>query len=115
MADKAGSSPADTLKAQVDFLNKVWTDEAFRARLDRDPKAALEELGGQIPDNIEIKVVHDTDTVKYLHIPAPPTEGEITDADLQAAQGGTTAICVTVATVVTVMVTGTVSLGATSY
>ena len=105
MAERAGSPPAEALKAQVDFLNKVWTDEAFRARLDRDPKAALKELGGQVPDDIEIRVVHDTDTVKHLHIPAAPSEGEISDEDLMNAQGGSTWWCAS-GFVVSALVTG---------
>ena len=68
----------------------MWTDEAFRARLESDPKAVLKEMGGQIPDDVQIKVVRDSDRVKYLHIPSPPPEGEISDADLEKAKGGTT-------------------------
>ena len=71
----------------MEFLNKVWTDEAFRARLESDPKAVLKEMGGQVPDNVQIKVVRDSDRVKYLHIPSPPPEGEISDADLGRVDG----------------------------
>ena len=89
MSDQAMPTPEQAMKAQVDFYNKVWTDEAFRARLQSDPKAVLKEMGDEIPDDVQVKVVHDTDTVKYLHIPSPPPEGEISDADLENAQGGT--------------------------
>ena len=73
----------DVLKAvRTEFLNRVWTDEAFRVRLEEDPRAVLRELGGHFPDDVEIRVVHDTTTIKYLHIPAPPDEGEVSDAEL---------------------------------
>ena len=95
MPDRAAQAQAESqaLKAQVDFFNKVWTDGAFRTRLDRDPKSVLAEFGAQLPDGVEIKVIQDTDKVKYLHIPSPPPEGEITDADLEASQGGSTPGC----------------------
>ena len=54
--------------AQADFLHKVWTDDAFAARLEGDPKAVFAEMGSQIPDDLEIRVVRDTDNVKHLHI-----------------------------------------------
>jgi hypothetical protein len=103
MSNQATTTQEQALKAQVEFLNKVWTDEAFRARLESDPKAVLKEMGGQVPDDLEIKVVRDTDRVKYLHIPSPPSEGEISDADLEKAQGGTTPLCVAVTTLVTMI------------
>jgi Nitrile hydratase, alpha chain len=93
MTDQTTPSPEEILKAQTQFLNMVWTDAAYRARLEKDPKAALEEIGGHVPDGIDIRVVHDTDKVKYLHIPSPPPEGEISDQDLLNAQGGTTWFC----------------------
>ena len=79
--------------AQADFLHKVWTDDAFAARLEGDPKAVFAEMGSQIPDDLEIRVVRDTDNVKHLHIPAAPSEGEISDGDLAGAQGGTSFGC----------------------
>ena len=103
MANQATPKQEEALKAQVEFLNKVWTDAAFRARLESNPKAVLKEMGGQVPDDLEIKVVRDTDRVKYLHIPSPPPEGEISDADLEQAQGGTTPACISVATLVTLI------------
>ena len=107
MSDQATPTQEQALKAHVEFLNKVWTDAAFRARLESDPKAVLKEMGGQVPDDIQIKVVHDSDRVKYLHIPSPPPEGEVSDADLEKAQGGkTTPVCISFAvTVVSAVIT----------
>ena len=48
-----------------------------RPVLQSDPNAVFAEMGGRIPDDVEIRVVRDTDTVKHLHIPAAPSEGEI--------------------------------------
>ena len=79
----------DVQAAQADFLHKVWTDDAFAARLEGDPKAVFAEMGSRIDDEVEIRVMRDTDRVKHLHIPAAPSEGEISDGDLARAQGGT--------------------------
>ncbi|MDP5215730.1 nitrile hydratase subunit alpha [Ruegeria sp. 2205SS24-7] len=75
------------------FLDKVWSDDAYRARLQDDARSALAEIGGDVPEGIEVRCVMDTDRVRYLHIPAAPEAGEISDRDLTEAQGGTTLAC----------------------
>ncbi len=96
--------PGAAHAAQADFLNRVWTDDAFADRLQSDPKAVFAEMGSQVGDDVEIRVVRDTEKVKHLHIPAAPWEGEITDGDLVGAQGGTSGpLCYV--TVVTVLAT----------
>ena len=86
-------NPGAVSDARVELLNKAWTDDAFAARLESDPKSVFAEMGGRIPDDVEIRVVRDTDTVKHLYIPSAPSEGEISDTDLLGAQGGTTTTC----------------------
>ncbi|WP_372574600.1 nitrile hydratase subunit alpha [Ruegeria jejuensis] len=76
------------------FLDKVWSDDAYRARLQADPRAALAEIGGTVPDGVNLRCVMDTDKVKYLHIPAAPAAREISDRDLMDAQGGTSPVCI---------------------
>ena len=79
--------------AKADFYHRVWTDDVFSARLESDPKAVLAEMGAELPNDLEIRVVSDSDKVKYVHIPAPPPEGEVSDEDLVNAQGGTSPLC----------------------
>ncbi|MEM7441817.1 MAG: nitrile hydratase subunit alpha [Pseudomonadota bacterium] len=71
---------------RAEFLQRVWTDDAFRSRLEQDPRAVFAELGRRLPEHVEIRVVSDTETVKYLHIPSPPPENIATDTDLLEAQ-----------------------------
>ena len=80
------------------FLNRAWTDSAFRTRLENDPNSVFAEMGVNISENVELKIVFDTDNVKYLHIPSAPVEGEVSDDDLLNAQGGTTTLFCVVAT-----------------
>ncbi|MEX0347908.1 MAG: nitrile hydratase subunit alpha [Paracoccaceae bacterium] len=75
------------------FLDRVWSDDAYRARLQDDPRSAIAELGGEVPEGVEIRCVMDTDSVRCLHIPTAPHAGEISDRDLMEAQGGTTVTC----------------------
>ncbi|MDP5220954.1 hypothetical protein Q5Y75_27600 [Ruegeria sp. 2205SS24-7] len=58
----------------------------------------------------------DTKKVKYLHIPAAPAEGEISELDMMAALGGTTPGCiatVTVVSIVSLTVSGAISIADT--
>ncbi|WP_372573260.1 hypothetical protein [Ruegeria jejuensis] len=85
--------------------------QAFLALLEDDPKAALVDYIGAVPEGVEIKVVRDTDRVKYLQIPAAPVQDEITDLDLLEAQGGSTPVCISMASLV-ISATVTISVGA---
>lgn len=103
-------------EALVGLCQRAWSDPAFRTRLDTNPKAALAELGGAVPDGVEFKCVIDTEKVKYLHIPAAPAEGEISELDMMTAQGGTTPGCIATITAVSIIsltVSGAVSIADT--
>ena len=85
--------------AKVELYNRVWTDDTFSARLESEPKAVFAEMGAELPDDLEIRVVSDSDKVKYVHIPAPPPEGEVRDEDLIDSYGGTTPVCISISVI----------------
>ena len=64
----------------------------MRQRLIADPKGALEEeLGTQLPDNIEVRAVEETADTIYLVLPSASTVGEggeLSDQELEAVAGG---------------------------
>ncbi|MEX0351355.1 MAG: hypothetical protein AB3N15_18180 [Paracoccaceae bacterium] len=91
------------------FLQRVWTDEAFATDLQENPKDAVSAYLGDLPDDLDIRVVRDTENTCYVHIPAAPEGGEISDADLALTQGGTTFGCLMSATVA-ISATVTVSM-----
>ena len=66
-----------------------WKDEALKARFMADPKGVLEEYDLAVPDNIEVKVVENSDDCVHITLPAA-IEGrtELTDSDLANAAGG---------------------------
>ncbi|WP_372571993.1 nitrile hydratase subunit alpha [Ruegeria jejuensis] len=87
------NTEAQKNKNGMELLNKLQADPGFVGFCESNPKEALQEFGIDVPNGVELKVVKDTDDVKYLHIPQAPAEGEIGDSDLMNAQGGTTMGC----------------------
>jgi len=89
--------PTSDLTTQV--IARAWKDEAFKAELLRDPKGVLgRELaqlapGATLPEQVQIHVVEETPTHRYLVLPLNPrieSGEELADAELQqVASAGT--------------------------
>lgn len=69
-----------------DIIVRALQDEAFRQQLIADPKAALKAAGVDVSENITLKVVADTESVRHIVLPA--VSGELTDAELDEVAGG---------------------------
>ena len=70
-------------------IERARADDAFRARLIDDPKAAIEEcVGSPVPDGIEIEVLEEKPTRLYLVLPQPRVDMEMSDEDLAKVAGG---------------------------
>ena len=48
------------------LIAKALTDEEFKARLKADPKAAMKEVGMDVPEGVEIEVLESTQEKAYL-------------------------------------------------
>ena len=76
----------------LDVYQKItvrsWTDPAFKATLDSDPKRALAEFGVTTPDDVTIKTINNEPGVYNFVVAAPPAEGELSEDDLESAAGG---------------------------
>jgi hypothetical protein len=74
------------------LIERSLEDDSLRQRLIADPKGALEEeLGTQLPDNIEVRAVEETADTIYLVLPSASTVGEggeLSDQELEAVAGG---------------------------
>jgi hypothetical protein len=66
---------------------QAWTDDDFKVRLLADPKAVLTENGISLPDDLELRVVENTDSLFYVALPPPP-EGDLSEEDLATVAGG---------------------------
>ena len=68
-------------------IARAWTDADYKAKLLEDPRAALAEVGIEVPAGVDIEIAEvDTEHVQLVLPPAP--EGGITDESLQTAIGG---------------------------
>jgi hypothetical protein len=64
------------------LIAKVWTDPAFKAKLQAKPVAAMAEMGLHVPENVHVEVLEDTYQKVHLVIPVKPSSQELTDEDL---------------------------------
>ena len=66
-----------------------WKDEALKARFMTDPKAVLAEHGIDVPANMNVNVVENTDNTVHITMPAAPSgAAELSDEELANAAGG---------------------------
>ena len=71
---------------RTELLGKVAEDEAFRARLIEEPKAAIKEaLDVELPDTVAVRVLEDS--VSTVHLVLPPS-ADLSDQDLKAIAAG---------------------------
>ena len=66
-----------------------WKDEALKARFMSDPKAVLAEYGMDVPANIDVNVVENSDNTVHITMPAAPAGyGDLSDEELSNVAGG---------------------------
>lgn len=66
-----------------ELIAKAWSDDAFKARLIKNPKAAMAELGIATLAGVEIEVLEGSTKKAYFVIPPEPDE-PIDDLDITA-------------------------------
>jgi len=77
--------------ALTDLFAACWKDDALKARFMADPKAVLAERGIDMPDNIDVKVVENSDNTVHITLPVPPDgHHELSMEELSHAAGGAT-------------------------
>lgn len=70
------------------LILRAWRDEAFKKRLIADPAAAIKEAGLELPPDVSLTVLEETDTQRYLVLPAKPEGGTLSDEALEGVTGG---------------------------
>ena len=67
-----------------------WKDEALKVRFMSDPKAVLADYGIDVPANIDVNVVENSDNTVHITMPmAPDGHEELSMEELSNAVGGT--------------------------
>ena len=83
-------------QAQGRIIGRAWEDQAFKAKLLSDPRAAIEQASGiKLPAGVSVKVLEETEDTLYFVIPSSPlsavgynAEGELSDEALAKVAGG---------------------------
>ena len=76
-------------KKMSDLVASCWRDPDLKKRLIAEPKKVLAEYGVELPKELEVQVVENTDTRMYLVLPPPPAKSrELSDDQLDEVSGG---------------------------
>ncbi len=80
-------------KAYGKVVAKAWGDDDFKAKLLADPMTVLKENGLAIPEDVEFRVVDNTDKIGHLILPPEPAE-LLSEEELEKVAGGNAPLCV---------------------
>jgi hypothetical protein len=84
---------ATTDKRWGQIVAQAWQDESFKRRLLADPTAVLKEHGISVPAGVQVRIVENTDQVRYLTLPLRPSQ-ELSEADLEKVTGAHTEVVI---------------------
>lgn len=72
----------------------AWKDKEFRKRLLANPKAALKELGYEVPSKLNITIHEEAPNSLTLMLPpSPANASQLSENDLRKVAGGTGDMC----------------------
>ena len=76
------------------LIERAQRDDDFRARLQSDPKGAIgEELGVEVPDPLNVRVIEEGADEVVLVLPAKAAPGALREEELAGAAGGSGSWC----------------------
>lgn len=71
------------------IITRAWKDQKFKAKLLSNPRAAFKEMGLEIPENIQVKVVEERPNSFTFVLPMPGAGiGEMSDQELEKLVAG---------------------------
>jgi hypothetical protein len=71
------------------LMGRAMQDEAFKQELLTNTKALVEnELGKNMPEELEVKVFEQTGNTRYIVLPMNTKSEELSEEDLEAVAGG---------------------------
>ncbi len=67
-----------------------WKDADLKIRFQANPKEVLAEYGMEVPEDIDVNVVENSDNTVHITLPmAPDNHSELSEDELVDATGGT--------------------------
>ena len=70
-------------------IARAWKDPQFKAKLLKNPKAALEEMGVKLDPKMQVKVVEDSQNSVTFVLPSQPTGAkELSEKELGQIAAG---------------------------
>ena len=75
------------------LVQRYHADADYRRQVEADPVAAFREQGMELPSNIAVRVLANTDDTIYMVLPPDPNM-DLGDEMLTAVAGGATSLCV---------------------
>lgn len=77
---------------EQEIVAKAWKDEAFKQQLLSNSKETIaKEIGIELPENFQMKVLEETPNTVYFVLPMKPsgieTEGELSEEALESVAG----------------------------
>jgi hypothetical protein len=78
----------DQARKAQQIITKARTDDGFKKRLLAEPAAVLKEGGVEIPPDVEVRMLEDTDKVWHLVLPPPLSTDELDEQQLDHVAGG---------------------------
>ena len=83
------SSDRTRREIETEAIVRAWKDDAFRKKLVEDPKAALKELGYEVPDKLTVHTRQEEANEWTIVLPrTPSTMGELQESELLDIAGG---------------------------
>jgi len=71
------------------IIAHAWKHPKFRQELLKNPKKALKELGYEVPEHIQIRVIEEKPNSFTLVLPpAPPHVEDLSEEELRGVSGG---------------------------
>ena len=76
-----------TSEQHQDFVSRLFSDQALRARMLAEPASVLQEQGIGVPSGAELRVVEDSADVCHIIMPPSPN-ATLADSSMEAVAGG---------------------------